>query len=117
VHAEQRVARAQLLFDFERRKGVALQHLGHRFDQLRDRGEVVLAHAEEIGPADDAFVGLQIDKQQRRLGKLGHAGGKRPLHRRRHRPDLHGANAIRRCHQAPRKRGFRFSMKARRPSW
>ena len=65
VHAEERVARAQLPLEVERRHLVALHHLGHRLDQLRDRRQVVLAHAEEIRAPDDAVVGLEVDEQQR----------------------------------------------------
>jgi hypothetical protein len=85
VHAEQRVPRAQLPLDVERRDGIALQHLRHRLDQPGDRRQVLLARAEQVGTADDAAVGLQVDEQQRRNRHGGDAGLQGPLHRHRHR--------------------------------
>jgi hypothetical protein len=113
VHAEQRVLRAQLFLDVERRHGIAFHHLGHGFDQLYDCRHVLPAEREEVRAADNSSVRFQIDQNQGCDGNGRDAGLQRPLQGRRDRahPDVADVKL-----HSPLNAGLRFSMNARRPS-
>ena len=90
LHPDEREALGEPGPEIDRRDPLAFHHARHLLEDARNRRHGGREIAPEIGTAGDAFLGLEVDQQQRRLGDQPAAGAERVGHRH---FDAHGTDS------------------------
>ena len=81
LHPDERETLGEPGPEIDRRDALAFHHARDLLEDARDRRHGGREIAPEIGAAGDAFLGLEVDQQQRRLGDHAAAGAERVGHR------------------------------------